>query len=134
MPSSGLKITSPCSAWKARRRAFRRGDQGRRGELAELADRQLFVVVADRRRLVEHARALLFRQFQQVGAVDVFHVEGRILALDDGVEFGQAQVDACLLARIGAVPGRPVAGQGDARHVGADHAPPSSAMSRCSNA
>ncbi len=95
-----------------------RGDQGRCRELAELGNRQLFVVAADGGGLVEDARALRLGQFQQVGAVDVFHIERRVLALDDGVEVGQAG----FLALAGTEPVGGVARQGDLGDVGCHNA------------
>ncbi len=92
-------------------------DDGRCGELAELRDRQLLGVVADRLRLVEHARALPLGDLQQPGAGDVFHVERRVLAHQHGVEAGQRQQ-----ARVaGAVPVVLVAGQGKGRGDRLDH-------------
>ena len=52
----------------------------RRDELAELRDRDLLVVVADRARPVEDARALALGGLEQVRRVHVLHVERRVLA------------------------------------------------------
>ena len=51
-------MVSPCSSMKASMRAGVAGHQRRRDELGEARDRQLLVVVADRARPVEDARAL----------------------------------------------------------------------------
>ena len=56
------------------------GHQRGRDELAEPRDRELLVVVADRARPVEDARALALGGFEQIGRVHVLHVERRVLA------------------------------------------------------
>ena len=65
---------------KASIRAGVARDERRRDELGELRDRELLVVVADRARPVEHARALALGELEQVRRVDVLHVERRVLA------------------------------------------------------
>jgi len=65
--------------------------------LRELHDRQLFGMVAQRRGLVEHARAFTLRLLEQVRGVEVFAVEGRVLAHDHRVEVGQGAHAAMVL-------------------------------------
>jgi hypothetical protein len=82
MPSSGLRMTSRCSAWKARiGRGAARHERGR-DELRELEDGELLGVVAQRRGAVEHACTLALGLPEQVRGVEVFAVEGRVLAHD----------------------------------------------------
>ena len=97
---------------------FIRRYQGRRGEFGKLGNGQLFIVVADGGRLVEDAGALLFRQLQQIRAVHIFHVERRILALDDGVKGRQQH----FLGGHDLVPVVLVTGQGDMVHLRRDDA------------
>ena len=59
---------------------------GGRRELGKPGDRHLLVPVADRARAVEYARALRLRKLEKIGAVDILHVERRILAHQHGVE------------------------------------------------
>ncbi len=55
-------------------------DERRRDELRKLADRELFRVIADRLRLVEHVRARPLGKLEHPRGRHVFHVERRILA------------------------------------------------------
>ena len=130
MPSSGLRMMSPCSRWKARTARRIARHQGRRGELRELRDRQLFVVVADRLRPVEDPRALALGHLQQLGEVDVLHVERRVLAHRRWRRTRTAAHQVAALARYQSS-GSPVSVM---RATSAMTVPSSSAMSRCSNA
>ncbi len=73
-------------------------DQGRRCALRKLSGEELLVAVAQALWTVDHQRSRLFRQFQQIGCVDVLAVEWRILAHEDHIEVGKGHVDllACL--------------------------------------
>ena len=66
-------------------------DQRRRDPLREFEDRELFGVVAECRRPVEHARAFALGLLQQVSGVEVFAVERRILAHQHRVDVGERQ-------------------------------------------
>jgi hypothetical protein len=87
MPSRRLRITSRCSSMKACTAPVARR-QRRRDELREFEDAELLVVVAHRRRVVEHARALALGLRQQPHAGQVLHVERRVLAHQHRVEGG----------------------------------------------
>ncbi|MND93558.1 hypothetical protein D3C80_857460 [compost metagenome] len=67
-------------------------DQGRRRALREQRGEEFFVAVAQALRTVDHQHAGGFGLFQQVGAVDEFHVERRILAHQDHVQLAQGAV------------------------------------------
>ncbi|MNJ21763.1 hypothetical protein D3C77_161250 [compost metagenome] len=67
-------------------------DQGRRRALREQGGEQFFVAVAQALRTVDHQHASGFGLFQQVGAVNEFHVEWRILAHQDHVQIAQGVV------------------------------------------
>ena len=70
-------------------RADQRGvarDERRRDELVELRDRHLLVVVADRARAVEDARAFALGRLEEVRRIHVLHVERRVLAHHHGGE------------------------------------------------
>ena len=69
-----------------------------RDEFRELGDRELLVVVADRARAVEDARALALGAFEEVRRVHVLHVERRILAHHHRGELGEPQDVAGALA------------------------------------
>jgi hypothetical protein len=75
-------MMSPCSCVEAPHFVGLPRHQRRAHELRELHDRELFRVVAQRGRLVEDARAFALGLLQQVRGVEVFAVEGRVLAHD----------------------------------------------------
>ena len=84
-------------------------DQGGRAAVREPSRVGLFVHVPQALRPVHHQRARLLGALEQVGGIDVFHVEGRILA-------HQHRVDGCEVTdhgRAGAVPGPGIAGDLD---------------------
>jgi len=56
------------------------GDQRRRGALGEIRGKQLFIGVAQAPGAVDDQQPLGFGQLQQVGAENIVHVKGRILA------------------------------------------------------
>ena len=102
MPSSGLRID--VAVLRRRRRGSRirsRVTSVGAVNCGNSRDRELLVVVAHRARIVEHARALALGELQQVGGVDVLHVEGRVLAHQHGVEVPPA---ACAVAASRRVP------------------------------
>ncbi|MNZ89380.1 hypothetical protein D3C78_1083020 [compost metagenome] len=66
--------------------------QGRRRALREEGGEQFFVTVAQALWAVDHQHAFGFGLLQQVGAVDELHVERRVLAHQDHVQFGQRAV------------------------------------------
>ena len=90
MPSSGLTTTSSCSSMNCAISAASRVTSVGEMNSANLRDRELLVVVADRARPVEHARAFALRAFEQVRRVHVLHVERRVLAHDHRRELGRA--------------------------------------------
>ena len=94
MPSSGFTTTSSWSSMNCAIESHVARDERRRDELAELRDRELLVVIADRARAVEDARALVLGAFEQVRRVDVLHVERRVLAHDHRAEVGELAQDA----------------------------------------
>ena len=59
-------------------------DQRWSGEFAELRNRHLLVVIANSPWPVIDARSLALGRLQQIGRVHIFHVEGGILAHQDG--------------------------------------------------
>ncbi|MNE17281.1 hypothetical protein D3C80_1102560 [compost metagenome] len=67
-------------------------DHGRRRQLGEQGGEELLVAVAQALRAVDHQHAGTFGLLQQVGGVDVLVVEGRVLAHQDHVQFGQRDV------------------------------------------
>ena len=72
-------------------------------------------MVADGGRIVVDTRPLLHRPLEHVGGVDVFHVEGRVLAHDHGIDRRQG----CREGLGGPVPGLVLARghqRGHARH------------------
>jgi hypothetical protein len=79
MPSSGFRMMSRCSAWKARMSASRR--------VTSVGG--VYCGNSRRSRLVEHARAFALGLAQQVGGVEVLAVEGRVLAHHHGVSLAQ---------------------------------------------
>ena len=86
---------------------FAARDERGRGELRKTRDRHFLVVVANRARAVDDPCALHFSEFQKIGAVDVLHVERRILAHEDGVECAKRR----FRRGIAAIPGVLVAGE-----------------------
>src|SRR6185437_2292292 len=74
---------------KVANQIFLPGHQCRGRKLRKLCYGELLVVIADRSRAVEDTRTQAFRQLQQVSAIDILHVEWRILAHQDDVEFLQ---------------------------------------------
>ena len=64
------------------------GYDGGGGELGVVQDGEFFVVVAHGLPAVEHARALLLGEGEQLGGIKVLHIEGRVAAHDDGVKLG----------------------------------------------
>ena len=68
-------------------------NQRRRGELAEIQNRQFFIEVAHRLPAVKDLRALLFRQRQELGGVEVLHIERRVGAHNDGIEVFQGRLN-----------------------------------------
>ena len=92
MPSSGFRMTSPCSSMKPAMSSRVARDQRRHGELGKLGDRPFFVVIANRARAVDDVRAFVLGSLEQVRGVDILHVERRILAHQHRVEPGQRYV------------------------------------------
>ena len=134
MPSSGLRMMSRCSAWKRliARRVARH--QRRRDELRELEDRELFRVVAQRRRPVEDARAFALGLLEQVGRVEVLAVERRVLAHQHRVERRPARrlLGCAVLRQRTSCRGSPVSAM--RRTCGADPPPRCQSRSRGSQA
>src|SRR5450830_646090 len=117
MPSRGLKMTSPCWAWKARRRVSLEVTRVGAVNCENWAIDSFSLWLRMAAGLLK-MRALLFRQFQQLGQVDVLHVERRVLAFDDGVEKFEAvgRLAGHLEPLVG------LAGHLDMRHRRLDHA------------
>jgi hypothetical protein len=69
-----------------------RAYQYRRAALREAGGKDFLVAVAQALAAVDHERALALRLFQYVGRVDVFVVEGRVLAHQDDVELREVAV------------------------------------------
>ena len=95
-------------------------DQRRADELRKLHDGKFFRVVAQRTRPVENARAFALGLLQQMRAVEILAVKGRVFAHDDC-----AKVFECLRPFVGLLlPGSEpvgcVAGQLDVAHKGGD--------------
>jgi hypothetical protein len=112
MPSSGLRMMSLVLGMEARTSSAARDQRGA-DELRELHDRQLLGVVAQRARLVDDARAFALGLLQQVRGVEIFAVEGRVLAHQHGVEVGQRGLAAGGFGE----PGGRVTGQRDVAHL-----------------
>src|SRR3546814_9236195 len=72
-------------------------DQCRRGALWKLGGEELLVAVAQALRSIDHQRSGLFRQFQQIGCVDILAVERRVLAHEDHVQISQGRIDLPIL-------------------------------------
>ena len=70
------------------------GDQHGRGELREFEQRELFRMLTQGCRAVEHLRAFGGGAFEQPGAGQIVKVEGWILAHDDGSKVTQPHVMA----------------------------------------
>ena len=68
-------------------------DQRRRSKLAEVQNRQFFIEVAHRLSAVKDFRALLFRQRQELGGVEVLHIERRVGTHNDGIEVFQGRLN-----------------------------------------
>ena len=68
-------------------------DQGRRRQLGKQGGKELLVAVAQAGRAIHHQGAATLGLLQQVGGIDEFVVEGRILAHQDHVQLAQGQVD-----------------------------------------
>src|ERR1700682_1697674 len=62
------------------------GDQRLHRELGKTGDGHFFIVIAHRARAIENERAFAFRGFEQIRRVDVFQVEGWVLAHHHRVE------------------------------------------------
>ena len=77
---------------KAAHLAQRTGDQRIRAALREPGRVNLLVDVPQGRRAVDHHCTALGRTFQNIGAVDVLGVEGRVLAHQDDVQLAQVNV------------------------------------------
>ncbi|CVB21158.1 Uncharacterised protein [Serratia marcescens] len=67
-------------------------DQRVRRQFREPGGEELLVAVAQALRLVDHQRAFDFGALQNVGRVDVFGIERRILAHQDHVQIVQRQI------------------------------------------
>ena len=80
-------------------------DQGGCNELGELQNRQLFRVVAQSRRAVEHLGAFALGLAEQMGRVKIFAVKRRVFAHDHcGKIFQRSAVHGGLDEPIGGVP------------------------------
>ena len=69
------------------------GHDGRGNELGEVQDGEFFVEVAHSLPAVEDFRVLAFGQGEQLGGVEVLHVERRIGTHNDRAEFGQGRLN-----------------------------------------
>jgi hypothetical protein len=69
------------------------GHQGRHGELREAGGGEFFVEVAQAGGAIVDLGALAFGEVQQIGVIQVFLVEGRVLAHQHRVEIGQVAPD-----------------------------------------
>ena len=98
MPSSGLRITSRCSSRKARIARRSRVTSVGAMNCGNSQDAELLVVVAQRGGLLK-TRAPCARPAPAAGAVDVLHVEGRVLAHQHRVERGQRRAARFSCAR-----------------------------------
>ena len=92
-------------------------DQRRRHELRKTRDCHFFVAIPDRARIVEHTRALRLRQLEEIGAVEVLHVERRVLAHQHRVEI----LERRRLHWVNAIPRSGVAGEVQPLRVAGHH-------------
>ena len=91
-------------------------DQGRTDELGPFQDGQFFRMVAQRAGLVEHPGALALGLLQQVGGVEKFAVERRVLAHHHRVEVLERLPALIGLVLGGAEPVHRITGERDVAH------------------
>ena len=108
MPSSGFRMMSPCSAWKALQlaSASRVTSVGAmncgNSRIASFSGWSRSAA-----RPVEDARAFALGLLEQVGGVEVLAVERRVLAHQHRVEVGQGDAHALAVDRLLDEPGVP---------------------------